>query len=989
MHSAAKPPYGLATEIMAWIARVLICGLLLVAPWPYAMADWSSQVWLVPVVGAVLLMASLVALSRRISVGNPLVWSLSLVLVVGLVQIIPLPDGLWQSLSPTAGFLQRVDELAEKFAVPDQAAEADAAVLPDDELESSESDFEGAVEQTLSISPFQTRTTLCVFAMALAMLISAIILFRDRLSVVVLLGTIALSGTVIALLGIYQAVAAGDWTFLGNMTTTSFATFYGRNSAPQFFACALGATAGLLVVYHAHQVKQQEKMADKRYRIIYPSVNIVARLRRRAEQFVTEADVLTALCLVAMAILLIAVMAANSRGGILAIMASGALVILVYAMGRQAGWSTALVTLLLMVGTALFLSMFGFDELIGARLDTLNEEAYRLDNVRLQVWSMAFSQPSCWVLGSGLGTFHLALLPSYETPQGVQFAHAENIYVELASNAGVITLLVALWGLGWLIWQLLVSYSNSHTAKATRLACLLAVLAVALQNMVDFSLMLPAIFLPLSALVGAYLGTRHHVRHKVRVRSSGQPERHERSRSHGTKSTSSRSHSSGLPSSKSSSSEHAPAYPAATSRRSASDRALAASGTSSADLPSDTSVAGSSAARPAEPAWAPATLVICILLVSCAVLVGYRPLAAYAFAEQLQDGLKPKDKPKSAKSDEEPSADAANQDLLNTIELASASQWSIYPESHLQIGRLRQMLASEQIQASDRWPAELDSLTRRAFSQPQFFNTAFHGSQDPMLVELEKILSEETAARENLADSQFDMRVALAACPMEWRASWGLMRADLGEMSSLERRRNYARILLTCRAQISDLQAAATHAMMVGEAQAGLAIWREILPVSYVARAYIFELSERFLTTEQLLSVLPESPLLQIEMAIAASARPNLTDTSQAIVESIDLDAAFERARFAADWPAVAWCAQRKGARKQEIKAWRQAQAGDPRNHTHAFHLAMALERDGQLQEALRSIEAALEVQSGGADYTTERDRLKALLQPTPAPPSP
>ncbi len=105
----------LLTEVLAWIARGLILGLLFVAPWPYAMAKWSSQVWLIPVVGAILLLASLVALSRRQSVGNPLVWSLSAVLAIGLLQVAPLPEPLWKLVAPLAGFEQQVAQLTNEF----------------------------------------------------------------------------------------------------------------------------------------------------------------------------------------------------------------------------------------------------------------------------------------------------------------------------------------------------------------------------------------------------------------------------------------------------------------------------------------------------------------------------------------------------------------------------------------------------------------------------------------------------------------------------------------------------------------------------------------------------------------------------------------------------------------------------------------------------------------------------------------------------------
>src|SRR5690606_902293 len=106
MPATSTVPYHPLTETIAWIARGLVAILLLIAPWPYAMAEWNSQLWLVPVVGAIFLLASLVAISRRLSVGNPMVWSLAAVLAVGLLQVTPLPESLWQMLSPAAGFEQ-------------------------------------------------------------------------------------------------------------------------------------------------------------------------------------------------------------------------------------------------------------------------------------------------------------------------------------------------------------------------------------------------------------------------------------------------------------------------------------------------------------------------------------------------------------------------------------------------------------------------------------------------------------------------------------------------------------------------------------------------------------------------------------------------------------------------------------------------------------------------------------------------------------------
>ena len=984
----------LLTKVLAWIARGLVFGLLLVAPWPYAMAEWSSQVWLVPVVGAILLLASLVALAQRQSVGNPLVWSLAAVLAVGLLQVVPLPEPLWKMISPLAGFEQKIDQLTSRFAESEAAispiakSEAASGDVPQNDsgknaAEASDTVANQAVNnaevqadaerqatletvdtlaasRTLSIDPLQTRATVCVIAMGLAMLLSCIILFRDRQSVSFLLGTLALSGLAIALVGIYQAVTAGPWTVINVPKRTSFATFYSRNSAPQFLACCFAATAGLLGLYRANKSKLN---LDKRYRVVYPSVNIAARLRRRIEDFVTEVDPLSFVLLFVMVLLFASVLIANSRGGILAFFASGLAVVLVYALGKQVSFSSIIAVLFLVVGSGLFLSLYGLDELVGARMDTVSREAYQLDNMRLKLWGMAFSQPSCWLLGSGLGTFHFALLPLYDTPQTTWFYHAENIYVELASGAGVATLLIALAGLLWLIWQLLSQPSQSNTARSARFACLFAVLAVALHNLVDFSLMLPAIFLPLACLVGTYLGTRHNVRQKVR--------RTQRSRSSSSSlqsPTKRRRRQDDLDAMGNETDEldlaEAPRddreryaqqrkrHPHGNSGR----RISAATISPEESLEATQPITTRSDAMP-EPPWAPRTLIVCLLLISAAVGLGYRSLSAFAFAEQLHASQQPEN------------------DLIELIRSATNSQWATFPESRLQVGRWRQELSREQLYDSTRWPAEISPDMRQKLSNPEFFNTAFHGSTDPELQSLKEFIDQEPSVLENLANSQADMRAALTACPLDWRASWGVLRSDLGEMSPEQRRRNYARILLTCRNNQSVMQAAGTHALMIGELPAGMEIWRQLLPVSGLARSKVLNLVGRFLTPEQLVAILPENPLQRIELARRANSQ-NAPLVADAILSAVDLQRAFEAASFAADWPQVAWCAAQKGDTQREIEAWEQAILDDALNPKLSYALALTLQRAQRFDEALPLAEDLLIRDPDNGQYQKLKDEL-------------
>lgn len=943
MPSPSHDRKPVVNETIAWVARGLTCLLLLFAPWPYAMAEWSSQVWLVPWVGAILLLASVVALVGRLSVGNPLTWSLIFVLTVGFIQITPIPESLWNRLAFGAGFEQELQQLTTEFGMPPQELPAtpgsDATQLATDEV----GNFPPA--RTLSIHPLQTRATLCVMAMGLAMLVASTILFRDRLGVAMLLGVMAISGVAISLAGIYQVIVPGDWVILPELPkVSSFATFFSRNSAPQFLACTFAATGGLMALYRT-QVKKQRR--DKRYQIVYPSVNIAARLRRRAEDFFSEADLYSILLLVALVLQAVGVLVANSRGGILAFGASVAIVLLIYSFGRQVNVSVTLAVMAMIIGVALFLSFYGLDESIGRRLETISREAYQLDNARLELWRMALSQPTIWLLGSGLGTFHFAILPEYAQPLSTWFYHSENIYIELASNAGLVTLLIALTGLLWLLWQLLSRVSHSNTERATRLACLFGVLAVGLHNMVDFSLMLPAIFLPVSCLCGAYLGTRQNANEKNR-----------RSR-RSTRST----HKS-------------------LASREGEIRSVTVSAQVK-QLDRDDIELGN-APSPGEPLWSPLALVVCLLIISAAVMAGYRPLAAFAFAEKLHaaDSLeKEVDPARVTFTDDAKEAQQRIDRLVQSIEESSQARGARFPEARMQIGRWRQELASEQLENSPNWPEEMSLAMRRSLASPEFFTTALHEMQDPELASLSEFVEQESAVLANLAASNIDMQSALAACPLDWRASWGWLRSDLGESSDLQRRRNYARLLLTCRCNLRVLQAAGTHALMTGQVTAGQRIWQQLLPVSGLARNKVVRLTGRFLSIPQLIAILPENPLLKIEMAKAAENLPEGGEAGKSIVQTIDLQEAFATARYASDWPQVAWCANRQGNLEGEISAWRNAVADDLLNEKMNFALAQVLEKAGRFEEALEQVEIALEKAPDNAAYLALKNELFETVQ--------
>ncbi len=261
--------------------------------------------------------------------------------------------------------------------------------------------------RTLSIHWVQSRASAAMLAAALACLIAGGVLFHSRNWELVLLGVVALTGLAVAMLGLLQSVAWNKWTLLPMPTSTYFATFVSRNSAPQYLAIGLGACMGLLSWWTS--TKSDEE--DKKYYVRYPAVNVVARLRRRVEELLTDLDAVSLLCVFTATFLFVAVLAAGSRGGILACIAASIITLCLTLGTKQSYARTVGLVTAVVAGGMMLLTTLDLDTAIFDRMDSVNEEAYKLDNGRFTVWYMILSQPSVWISGAGWGTFILPFCP--------------------------------------------------------------------------------------------------------------------------------------------------------------------------------------------------------------------------------------------------------------------------------------------------------------------------------------------------------------------------------------------------------------------------------------------------------------------------------------------------------------------------------------------------------------------------------------------------
>lgn len=116
-------------------------------------------------------------------------------------------------------------------------------------------------------------------------------------------------------------------------------------------------------------------------------------------------------------------------------------------------------------------------------------------NAARDAWPLILDHP---IFGIGRGAY-ASVYPAYKTAtHQFTYTHPENLVVQLLSDWGVLIGLLAVVGLGVLVLARIRGARN-----AAILGAMVGVAALALQNLVDFSLEVPGVALPVAALLGA------------------------------------------------------------------------------------------------------------------------------------------------------------------------------------------------------------------------------------------------------------------------------------------------------------------------------------------------------------------------------------------------------------------------------------------------------------------------------------------------------
>ncbi len=339
---------------------------------------------------------------------------------------------------------------------------------------------------TLSLTPETTRLALVMLLGYGMLLVTAIERFRQLADIERLLQWIALASIGMGAFGLLQYFASNGLFFwfyeLPYKSTDPYAlgSFGNRNHFAHFLVLGTGPLLAWIVRAQGGSGVQAGKCNDR-------FKTLLARW----------ASMTTVWLVLGLAIIVFATLLSLSRGGGIAMGAALLTVLILFFRAGQASsntllWAGGLALLMLAA-----LSIYGYEKVAG-RLDEIaigSLEEIDANSGRRTIWhaNLAAIQAGGW-FGAGAGSHRDIYRVYLEEPHAKEYTHAENGYLQLLTENGILGGLLLLLALGTLV---LIGRRSLRSQAAARVAlCAGAVLAglVAslVHSVVDFVWFIPA-----------------------------------------------------------------------------------------------------------------------------------------------------------------------------------------------------------------------------------------------------------------------------------------------------------------------------------------------------------------------------------------------------------------------------------------------------------------------------------------------------------------
>lgn len=455
---------ALATDPRSRFASAVLASLVVLSPWAMGgMVPWAAHG-----LRLIVLASSAIVLATRIRAPRPgasfsSLWLLFALAGLGALQLVPLPPWLHAWVAPGSAALWHPDEAAAN-AVLGPSSWRPVSVHPDATWMALSWLVGLGALATLALPSLGERS------------------WTRRLVVAILAG-----GLAVAVYGIVARVTYGPLLFgrIAVPTVSPLGPFVSKNH----FAAYVGAI-GLLGLGFAIGLADEARREG-------PWLSWVRS--QRAPRVVLAFGVTL--------VLFLAVLAAQSRGGALALGGGTAALLLLRVSGgrSRSPRRVGLVLLLLPLAAILLLTLLPPEA--RSRLGTLLGPPDSSGSFRLALWRDALTAfRSSPLPGHGLGAFADAL-PRHKTVAGeLRVEHAENEYVEVLVEGGVLGAGVLALGLVLLARAGAEARKGHGADRGLALGACSLLTALAVHSLVDFPLRLPAIALTAVVAVALLIG---------------------------------------------------------------------------------------------------------------------------------------------------------------------------------------------------------------------------------------------------------------------------------------------------------------------------------------------------------------------------------------------------------------------------------------------------------------------------------------------------
>ncbi len=438
------------------LIRLILLIALVVCPWWWGGVSTGVHAAMAAI-SWICLMA--MAVVRRGSDADPVdrfAWLLLLPLLLGILQLIPLPAGIVDSLSTA-------NQLRDRFSLT-----------------------YGVATGGLSLAPHETRLALSLYWMALAYFILARAVFSATRDAHIACIVVMVNGCLISLLEMLQRSGNATTLFWDQLDGrwSGVGPFFNRNNGAGFLLIALAAAAG-----QVSRACLASTVDGQRYRF-------GAHEESRKLAFLIVSGLSTAICLAG-------VLLSFSRGAYLGLIAAVISWMVVSHRWLRPRYAWGVISLL---GLSLLLLTAGSRGQIQARFATINQGELKLQLVRH--WQDDVTMvPDFWPSGCGIGAYRFVNRMYQTIPIEDWFLYCENLYLEMFVSGGILGLLLLVAIIGGVVISLFrggLSVAN-HDHVALRVMGLVLLSSQAVAWFFDFGIFHPSNLTCFAFLMGVAL----------------------------------------------------------------------------------------------------------------------------------------------------------------------------------------------------------------------------------------------------------------------------------------------------------------------------------------------------------------------------------------------------------------------------------------------------------------------------------------------------